>query len=63
MVWFTSLDDDCCGGWLASCSIFLLDSRNVGQSFVRWLVSLPWYIQYEDLNVYGPQPQPGEPPL
>jgi hypothetical protein len=41
MVWLTSLDDDCCEGCLESCSIFHLDSRNMGQSFVRWLVSLP----------------------
>jgi hypothetical protein len=41
MVWLTSLDDDCYGGCLESCSIFLLDSMNTGQSFMRWLVSLP----------------------
>jgi hypothetical protein len=40
MVWLTSLDDDCCEGYLKSCSIFLLDSRNMGQYFVRWLISL-----------------------
>jgi hypothetical protein len=56
MVWLTSLDADCCRGYLESCSIFLLDSRNMGHSFMWWLVSLPWYIQYEGLNVYGPQP-------
>jgi hypothetical protein len=53
-VLFTSLDDDCCRSWLESCSIFLLDSRNIGQSFVRWLVSLPWDLQYEGLNINGP---------
>jgi hypothetical protein len=57
-VWFTSLDDDCCGGWLESCSIFLLDLRNMEQSFVWWLVSLPWYMLYGGLNVYGPRPRP-----
>jgi hypothetical protein len=31
MVWLTSLDDDCCGGSLESCSIFLLDKSNMGQ--------------------------------
>jgi hypothetical protein len=43
----------CCEGCLESCSIFILDLRNMGQSFVRWLVSLPWYIQYGGQNVYG----------
>jgi hypothetical protein len=57
MVWLTSLDDDCCGDCLESCSIFLFDSRNMGQSFVRWLVSLPWNMQYAGLNVYGPRPR------
>jgi hypothetical protein len=33
MVWLTSLDDICCEGSLESYSIFLLDSRNMGQSF------------------------------
>jgi hypothetical protein len=41
MVWLTSLDNDCCEGCLESYSIFLLDSSNMGQSFMRWLVSLP----------------------
>jgi hypothetical protein len=40
LVWFTSLGADCCGGCLASCFIFLLDERNMGQSLVRWFVSL-----------------------
>jgi hypothetical protein len=40
MVWLTSLDDDYYEGCLESCSIFLLDLRNMEQSFVRWLVSL-----------------------
>jgi hypothetical protein len=34
MIWLTSSDDDCYGGCMQSCSIFLLDSRNMGQSFV-----------------------------
>jgi hypothetical protein len=55
-VWLTSLGAICCEGWLDSWSIFLLDSRNMGKFFVRWLVSLPWNMQYEDLNVYGPRP-------
>jgi hypothetical protein len=38
------------GGWMRSCSIFLLDSRNMGQYFVRWLVSLSWYMQYGGLK-------------
>jgi hypothetical protein len=49
MVWLTSLDDDCYGGCLESFFIFLLDSRNMGQSFVRWLVSLLWNMQYGGL--------------
>jgi hypothetical protein len=32
MVWLTSLDV-CCRGCLESCSIFLLDSRNMGTIF------------------------------
>jgi hypothetical protein len=40
MVWLTSLDDDCCEGYLESCSIFPLGSWNMGQSFMRWLVLL-----------------------
>jgi hypothetical protein len=55
-VWLTSLGAICCEGWLDSWLIFLLDSRNMGKFFVRWLVSLPWNMQYEDLNVYGPRP-------
>jgi hypothetical protein len=31
----TSLDEDYGGGWVRSWSIFLLDSRKIGQSFVR----------------------------
>jgi hypothetical protein len=54
MVWFTSVDVDCGGDWLQSCSIFLLDLMNTGQSLVRWLVSFPWYMQYGSLN--GPHP-------
>jgi hypothetical protein len=52
MVWLTSLDDDCCGGCLESCSIFFL---NMGQSFVPWLLSLPSNMQYGGLNVYRPR--------
>jgi hypothetical protein len=67
MIWLTSLDNDCCEGYLESCSIFHLYSRNMGQSFVQWLVSLLWYMQYGGLNVYGPRPRPrqqlGAPPL
>jgi hypothetical protein len=55
MVWLTSLGVDCYRGCLESCFIFLLDSRNMGQSFVQWLVSLPWYMQYRRLNMYGPR--------
>jgi hypothetical protein len=46
MVWLTSLGVDCCGGFVESCAIFLFDSRKMGQSSVRWLVSLSWYMQY-----------------
>jgi hypothetical protein len=50
VVRFTSLYDDYCEGWVEGYSIFLLDSRNMGQSFVWWLVSLLWYItDYTDL--------------
>jgi hypothetical protein len=41
MVWLTSLGVDCGRGCLESCAIFVLDSRNIGHSFVRWFVSLP----------------------
>jgi hypothetical protein len=34
MVWLTSLADDCCEGFVESCSIFLFDSRKMGQSLV-----------------------------
>jgi hypothetical protein len=51
MVWLTSRGMDCCGGCVESCSIFLLDSRKMWQSLVRWLVSLPWNMQYGGLNV------------
>jgi hypothetical protein len=67
IVWLTSLGAICCNGWLDSWSIFLLDSRNMGQYFEQWLVSLPWNMQYGCLNVYGPQsgsrPRFGAPPL
>jgi hypothetical protein len=56
MMWLTSWGVDYCEGCAKSCSIFLFDSRKMGQSLVRWLVSLPWYIQYEGLNVLGPRP-------
>jgi hypothetical protein len=41
MVWLTSLGANCCEGFAESCSIFLFDSRKMGQSLVWWLVSLP----------------------
>jgi hypothetical protein len=65
MVWLTSLGTDWCGGYLKSCSIFLLYSRKMGQSFVQWSVSLSWNMQYGGQNVYGPQPRPqfDAPPL
>jgi hypothetical protein len=67
MVWLTSPSAICCEGGLDSWSIFLLDSRNMGQSFVRWLFLLPWNMQHKGLNLYGlrPRPQPrfGGPPL
>jgi hypothetical protein len=44
MVWLTTLGAGCCGGCLESCSIFLLDSKNMGQSFVP--ISLPLNMQY-----------------
>jgi hypothetical protein len=56
MVWLTSLSVDFCGDCLESCSIFLLDLRNMGQSLVRWLVTLSWYMYYGGLKVYGPRP-------
>jgi hypothetical protein len=31
---------------VSPCSIFRLVSRKMGQSLVRWLVSLMWYMQY-----------------
>jgi hypothetical protein len=51
MMWLTSLGVVCCEGFVESWSIFLFDSSKMGQSFVQWLVSLPWYMQYEGLNV------------
>jgi hypothetical protein len=35
VVWFTSLNVDGYEGRLEACSIFLLDSRNMGHSFIR----------------------------
>jgi hypothetical protein len=35
---------DCCEGFVESCSIFLFDSRKIGQSLVWWSVSLPWHM-------------------
>jgi hypothetical protein len=35
MVWLTSLGATCCGGCVESCSIFLFDSRKMGQSLVQ----------------------------
>jgi hypothetical protein len=40
MVWLTCLGADCYGGCVESCSIFLFDSRKMGRSSLRWLVSL-----------------------
>jgi hypothetical protein len=51
MVWLTSLGDDCCGGFVESRSIFLFDSMMMGWSFMRWSVSLPWYMQYGGLTM------------
>jgi hypothetical protein len=50
-VWLTSLGVDCCGGFSESYSIFFIDSRKMGQSLVRWSVSLQWYMQYRGLTV------------
>jgi hypothetical protein len=47
MVWLTSLDIDCCGGCLESCSIFLLDSRNMGQYFLM----RGWFPIFRKLEV------------
>jgi hypothetical protein len=58
MVWFTSLGVDCSGGFLESCSIFLLDSRNMRQSLVRWNVSLSSNMQYRGQTVYWCRPRP-----
>jgi hypothetical protein len=38
-----------CESW----SIFFLDSKKMGQSLVRWSISLPWYRQYGGLTVYS----------
>jgi hypothetical protein len=48
MVWFTFLNEDCGEGWLwlPSYSVFLLDSKNIGKSFVWWFISLLWYMEY-----------------
>jgi hypothetical protein len=51
MVRLTSRGADCCEGYAEACSIFLFDSRKMGQSLVRWLVSLQWYMQYGGLSV------------
>jgi hypothetical protein len=56
MAWLTSLGADCCGGCLESCSIFLLDSRNLGQSCVRWSARCCG-MQYGGQNVYGSHPR------
>jgi hypothetical protein len=58
MVWLTSLGVDCCDGFAESCYIFFFDSRKMGQSLVWLSVSLPWYMQYRGLTMYGPQPRP-----
>jgi hypothetical protein len=41
MVWLTSRGADYCEGCVESCSIFLFNSRKMGQSLVRWMVLLP----------------------
>jgi hypothetical protein len=41
MMWLTSLGADCGEGWFDPWSIFILDSRNMWQSLVRWSVLLP----------------------
>jgi hypothetical protein len=51
MVWLTSHGAICYEGFTESWSIFLSDSRKMGQSLVRWSVLLPWYMQYGVLNV------------
>jgi hypothetical protein len=51
MVCLTSQGADCCEGCVESCSIFLFNSRKMGQSLVWWLVSLPCNMQYKGLNV------------
>jgi hypothetical protein len=55
MVRLTSRGADCCEGCAESCSIFLFDSRKIGQSLVQWLVALPWYMQYGGsmLHLFG----------
>jgi hypothetical protein len=40
MVWLTSQGVVCYEGFVESWSIFLFDSRKMGQSLVRWSVSL-----------------------
>jgi hypothetical protein len=51
MVWLTSRGTICDEGFAESWSIFLFDSRKMGQSLVRLLVLVPWYMQYGGLNV------------
>jgi hypothetical protein len=51
MVWLTPLGANYCEGYVESCSIFLFNSKKMGQSLVQWLVSLPRNMQYEGLNV------------
>jgi hypothetical protein len=58
MVWLTSLECNCIEGWVVSWFILRLVSMYIGQSLVRWSVSLLWYMEYKGLRVYDPQPQP-----
>jgi hypothetical protein len=39
-VWLTSFGADCCSGFVESCSIFLFDSKKMGQPLVRWSILL-----------------------
>jgi hypothetical protein len=51
VVELTSLGANYCKGCVESWSIFLFDSRKMGQSLVRWLVWVPWHMQYGGLTV------------
>jgi hypothetical protein len=51
MVWLTSQGADYCEGCVEYCSIFLFDSRKMGQSLVWSLVLLSWNMRYRGLNM------------